>query len=159
MKKYISLIVLIILVSCSSSVEEDTQQDVVLDEIVTTTTQSQNNNSSTTTSINESYTFDNEFMSPFTGKELPRDIWFKRPRRVLAFKIDNNLNARPQSGIQEADSIFEILVEGGMTRFLAFFYDKTSDYLGPVRSARPTDPTLVRPYGGVLIVSGATEVY
>ena len=156
MKKYISLIVLTTLVSCSSSIEEDTQQDAAPDEIVTTVAQTQNNNSSTTTSINESYTFDNEFMSPFTGKELPRDIWFKRPRRVLAFKIDNNLNARPQSGIQEADSIFEILVEGGMTRFLAFFYDKTSDYLGPVRSARPTDPTLVRPYGGVLIVSGAT---
>ena len=39
-------------------------------------------------------------------------------------KIDNNINARPQSGIQESDGIFEILVEGGMTRFLAFFMIK-----------------------------------
>ena len=59
-------------------------------------------------------------MSPFTGLELPPEIWLKRPRRVIAFKIDNNLNARPQSGLQEADSVMEILVEGGMTRFLAF---------------------------------------
>jgi hypothetical protein len=43
-----------------------------------------------------------------------------------------------------------------MTRFLAFFYDNTSKYLGPIRSARPTDPTVVRPYGGTLVVSGAT---
>ena len=43
-----------------------------------------------------------------------------------------------------------------MTRFLAFFLDNTSKYLGPIRSARPTDPTMVRPYGGTLVVSGAT---
>ena len=34
--------------------------------------------------------------------------------------------------------------------------DKTSSYVGPIRSARPTDPNLVRPYGGILVVSGAT---
>ena len=95
-------------------------------------------------------------MSPFTGKELPPETWLNRPRRVIAFKIDNNINARPQSGLQEADAVHEILVEGGMTRFLAFFYDNTSKYLGPIRSARPTDPTVVRPYGGTLVVSGAT---
>ena len=50
----------------------------------------------------------------------------------------------------------EILVEGGMTRLLAFFMDNSSSYVGPIRSARPTDPTLVRPYGGILVVSGAT---
>ena len=60
-------------------------------------------------------------MSPFTGKELPPETWLKRPKRVIAFKIDNNINARPQSGLQEADAVHEILVEGGMTRFLAFF--------------------------------------
>ena len=44
-----------------------------------------------------------------------------------------------------------------MTRFLAFFLDNTSKYLGPIRSARPTDPTVVRPYDGTLVVSGATD--
>ena len=104
----------------------------------------------------ETYIFDSEKMSPFTGLEISPELWLKRPRRVIAFKIDNNLNARPQSGLQEADTVMEILVEGGMTRFLAFFMDKTSSYVGPIRSARPTDPTLVRPYGGILVVSGAT---
>ena len=158
MKKLHSLLLVIVFLACSSSAEiVDTTNDDK--DIVVTTTVATNNDSSaeiTTTSLVNTYNFDNEKMSPFTGIELPPELWLKRPRRVLAFKIDNNLNARPQSGLDQADSVFEILVEGGMTRFLAFFYDKTSDYLGPIRSARPTDPTLVRPYGGILVVSGAT---
>ncbi|MDC3278608.1 DUF3048 domain-containing protein, partial [Acidimicrobiia bacterium] len=108
------------------------------------------------TSVVEEYIFNIERMSALTGLEIAPELWLKRPRRVLAFKIDNNINARPQSGLQEADAVFELLVEGGMTRFLAFFHDKSSTYLGPVRSARPTDPTVIRPYGGTLVVSGAT---
>ena len=118
-----------------------------------------NNKTSTTTLPNEiieSYQFDMDKMSPFTGLVLDNEVWLQRPRRVIAFKIDNNFNARPQSGLQEADSVMEILVEGGMTRFLAYFMDKKSSYLGPIRSARPTDPTLISPYGGILVVSGAT---
>ena len=157
MKKVIVQILLMSLIACSATdVEDNTLQEIEPEEVTTTTIQDKNINTSTSTSIIETYSFNNEKMSPFTGIELPPELWLKRPRRVLAFKIDNNLNARPQSGIQEADSIVEILVEGGMTRFLAFYYDKTSDYLGPIRSARPTDPTIVRPYGGVLVVSGAT---
>jgi len=157
MKKVISSVVLLALVGCTTTNEvENTEQEIEPTEVTTTIIQDNNTKTSTSTSIVETYSFNNEKMSPFTGIELPPELWLKRPRRVLAFKIDNNLNARPQSGIQEADSIVEILVEGGMTRFLAFYYDKTSDYLGPIRSARPTDPTIVRPYGGVLVVSGAT---
>ena len=159
MKKILSLFLLIVLVACGSSDGDNISNDV------TTTTTTSNTPSTTTVNSNESttttaatiqYIFDVEKMSPFTGKELPPETWLNRPRRVVAFKIDNNINARPQSGLQEADAVHEILVEGGMTRFLAFFYDNTSKYLGPIRSARPTDPTVVRPYGGTLVVSGAT---
>ena len=158
MIKYKYLLLAFMMLSCSFPEANQETSNVENIDDVTTTTQiaNQDKNNSSTTSIVEQYIFDNEKMSPFTGLELPDELWLKRPRRVLAFKIDNNLNARPQSGLEDADSVHEILVEGGMTRFLAFFYDKTSDYLGPIRSARPTDPTLVRPYGGVLVVSGAT---
>ena len=159
MKKILSLFLLLVLVACGSSDGENS----VNDEITTTTTSTAPSTTTATTSESPStteatiqYTFDVEKMSPFTGKELPPETWLNRPRRVIAFKIDNNINARPQSGLQEADAVHEILVEGGMTRFLAFFYDNTSKYLGPIRSARPTDPTVVRPYGGTLVVSGAT---
>ena len=161
MKKSLITLLLLALVSCSSGdeISEDSNTSVSND-TPTTTSSSQKSDDTTTTSTTDpvfAYTFDVEKMSPFTGKELPPETWLLRPKRVIAFKIDNNINARPQSGLQEADAVHEILVEGGMTRFLAFFMDKTSAYLGPIRSARPTDPTLVRPYGGTLVVSGATD--
>ena len=150
------LLVFFLIVSCSTA---DTDEELVVEttQLTTTTTINSDTDSTTTTEAIISYEFDIERMSPLTGKELPPELWLNRPKRVLAFKIDNNINARPQSGLQEADSVFEILVEGGMTRFLAFFLDNTSKYLGPIRSARPTDPTVVRPYDGTLVVSGATD--
>lgn len=156
MKKFSILIIALVFVTCSTTSEETNTADTTSTTEAPTTTVQQTEESSTTTEPTIEYVFDVEKMSPFTGKELPPETWLKRPKRVIAFKIDNNIKARPQSGLQEADAVHEILVEGGMTRFLAFFYDNTSKYLGPVRSARPTDPTMVRPYGGTLVVSGAT---
>ena len=156
MKKFIILIVTLVFVACSAASDETITLDTTSTTEVPSTTVLQTDDSTTTTEPTIEYVFDVEKMSPFTGKELPPETWLKRPKRVIAFKIDNNIKARPQSGLQEADAVHEILVEGGMTRFLAFFYDNTSKYLGPIRSARPTDPTMVRPYGGTLVVSGAT---
>ena len=146
----------IVFVACSTTSEDPVAVDTTTTTEAPSTTVQQAEESTTTTEPTIEYVFDVEKMSPFTGKELPPETWLKRPKRVIAFKIDNNIKARPQSGLQEADAVHEILVEGGMTRFLAFFYDNTSKYLGPIRSARPTDPTMVRPYGGTLVVSGAT---
>jgi len=159
MKKNIIILLLLSLVACGSGTDEnESSADPIVESTTTTISGSENSQDTTTTTEPViQYVFDVEKMSPLTGKELPPEIWLNRPRRVIAFKIDNNINARPQSGLQEADSVHEILVEGGMTRFLAFFLDNTSKYLGPIRSARPTDPTLVRPYGGTLVVSGATD--
>lgn len=161
MKRFSFIFLLLVLVSCSSNSEDaiETSDTTVASTVGDSTETTVNSDNSTTTTVNDvfQYEFDIEKMSPFTGLELEPEIWLKRPRRAIAFKIDNNLNARPQSGLQEADAVYEVLVEGGMTRFLAFFLDKSSSYLGPIRSARPTDPTLVRPFGGTLVVSGATE--
>ena len=145
-------IAFILIASCTTGNDDAV---TVLDTAVQTTSTTVVSTATTESVI--SYSFDIEKMSPLTGKEIPPELWLNRPKRVLAFKIDNNINARPQSGLQEADSVFEILVEGGMTRFLALFLDNTSKYLGPIRSARPTDPTMVRPFDATLIVSGATD--
>lgn len=50
--------------------------------------------------------------------------------------IDNHRNAYPQSGLDKADRVYEILAEGGITRYLAIFHSQTVDKIGPVRSAR-----------------------
>ena len=148
-------LVFILIASCTTG--NDNAVDNVDTTIQTTSTTIIQSETSTTVESVISYNFDIEKMSPLTGKELPPELWLNRPKRVLAFKIDNNINARPQSGLQEADSVYEILVEGGMTRFLALFLDNTSKYLGPIRSARPTDPSVIRPYDATLVVSGATD--
>ncbi len=75
-------------------------------------------------------------------------------RRVVAVKMDNHPGARPQSGIQEADAVFELLVEAGLTRFIGLFLQSDSEYYGPIRSLRPTDPELVKPLGATLQISG-----
>lgn len=72
----------------------------------------------------------------------------------IAVKIDNTSNGRPQVGIAAADIVFEELVEGGVTRYLAVFQTAVPDEIGPVRSGRPQDADLVRSLGGVFVFSG-----
>ena len=91
--------------------------------------------------------------SPVNGMPMPSN---SNNSIVIGIKNDNNVRARPQSGPQSADAVVEVLVEGGMTRFINIFYQSDTSYHGPIRSARPTDPTILRPLGGVLVASGAT---
>ena len=90
--------------------------------------------------------------SPLNGLGVADDSLLER--RVLAVKIDNHPDARPQSGLQEADAVYELLVEAGLTRFIALFLQSDSAYVGPIRSVRPTDPTLVKPLNGTMQISG-----
>lgn len=58
-------------------------------------------------------------------------------RPVTAVMIENSLDARPQSGLNQAGVVFEAIAEGGITRFMALYQDQTPSYIGPVRSVRP----------------------
>lgn len=75
-------------------------------------------------------------------------------RRVVAVKIDNHPDARPQSGLQDAEAVIELIVEAGLTRFIALYHVTDSDYIGPVRSVRPTDPGLLKPLDPTFQFSG-----
>lgn len=72
------------------------------------------------------------YPSPFTGVLSEEEI-LARP--VLA-TINNHPLARPQSGISQADIVYEFLAEGNVTRFLALFQSEQPDKIGPIRSAR-----------------------
>ncbi len=66
-----------------------------------------------------------------------KDAWSKR--RPLAVMIENSPSARPQSGLTNADVVYEALAEGGITRFMGLFYcaaQKDDVTLAPIRSAR-----------------------
>ncbi len=80
-------------------------------------------------------------LSPFTGEPV------KSLGPVLAVKIDNIVYARPQTGINEADIVYVLPVEGGLTRFLAIFSSHFPPVIGPVRSARRDDLQLLGQFG------------
>jgi hypothetical protein len=90
-------------------------------------------------------------LDPFTGEPV------KSLGPVLAVKIDNIVYARPQTGLQSADLVYVIPVEGGLTRFMAVYSSHVPPVIGPVRSARQSDLDLLRQFGRPAFAwSGAT---
>ena len=66
-----------------------------------------------------------------------KDIWSEK-RPIVAI-IENHQESRPQSGLSRADVVYEIVAEGGITRFLSVFYCGIADneyVIGQIRSAR-----------------------
>jgi hypothetical protein len=94
-------------------------------------------------------------VAPLTGKPVSGDVG-NRP--ALSVKIDNSGVARPQTGLDAADVVFEELTEGGITRFLAVFQSQLPPEVGPIRSVRAVDPALLTPLGGVFAYSGGTPL-
>ena len=54
----------------------------------------------------------------------------------ISIMIENASACRPQTGLQQADVVYEALAEGNITRFMAIFNDTTPEVVGPVRSTR-----------------------
>ncbi len=77
---------------------------------------------------------------PLTG--LPITDPALAARSAMVVKIDNHLDARPQSGLNEADIVFEENVEL-LTRFAAVFQSQGADPVGPIRSGRTQDVALL----------------
>lgn len=77
---------------------------------------------------------------PLTGLTVEDPAMAARP--ALAVKIDNHPAARPQSGLNKADVVFEENVEG-ITRFIAVLHSQGSDPVGPIRSGRTQDIDLL----------------
>ncbi len=86
---------------------------------------------------------------PLTGLPATDPTNLKRP--ALVVKIDNadgngaGNQARPQIGLNQADVVYEEMVEGSVTRLAAIFHSTDSDPVGPVRSARTTDIAVFTP--------------
>jgi hypothetical protein len=92
-----------------------------------------------------------QLLSPFTGEPV------SELGPVLAVKIDNIAQARPPTGLTEADIIYILPVEGGLSRIFAVFSSHFPPVIGPVRSAREDDLELLRQFGRpAFAYSGAT---
>jgi hypothetical protein len=78
--------------------------------------------------------------------------------RPIAVVVENHNQARPQSGLTDADIIYETLAEGGITRFLAIFQTHQPKEIGPIRSARPYFNFLANSWRAVYAhVGGSTQ--
>jgi hypothetical protein len=81
---------------------------------------------------------------PLTGEPLENPSIMNRP--ALAVKIGTSSVGRPQTGINQADVLIEARVEG-ITRLMAVFHSQEAIPLGPVRSARSSDPNILANFG------------
>jgi hypothetical protein len=98
----------------------------------TQTTESKNEK--TEEQIRQSVTAPPAAKNPLTGLSMAKE---REGRRPFAVMVENEKSARPQSGLDKADVVYEILTEGGITRFLAVYLGEDAEEIGPVRSARP----------------------
>lgn len=108
---------------------------------VVTTTTTTSTTTSTTTTIPEEPTAVMALTGMPVNAEDP-DVAAKLATPALAVKIDNAPEAQPQVGIQDADVVVEVMVEG-ISRYIAVFQSHVPDEVGPVRSARTSDPDIL----------------
>ena len=108
-------------------------------EVAGTTTTS-TTTTTTTTTVPEGV------VAPLTGIRLPVEDAARLARPALAVKVDNDPKASPQQGLEAADLVVELRVEG-ISRFMAVFHSRDVDSVGPTRSARTSDPDLLAMFG------------
>lgn len=94
-------------------------------------------------------------VAPLTG--LPDPTGVAQGRAALTVKIENTPIARPQQGLDAADVVYEEVVEGGITRFAAMYQSISTTTVGPIRSVRLTDQSIVWPVGGIFAYSGGAR--
>lgn len=91
--------------------------------------------------------------NPITGELYPENAippWITN--RPLGVMVNNHPDARPQSALGSADLVYEMVAEGGITRFLAFYLTNTPEKIGPVRSIREYYLMIVKELGDAMIM-------
>ena len=91
---------------------------------------------------------------PLRGTEAPSADATKR--RPVVVRVPNDPSARPQSGLADADIVFEMLVEGGITRYAVVFHSRDAQTVGPIRSARLSDLHYLPMLRGILAHVGGS---
>lgn len=93
------------------------------------------------------------FETPLSG--IKTDVLdSKRP--VTGIVVENSPDARPQSGLDQAEVVFEAIAEGGITRFITFWQAEQPEKIGPIRSARPHFNQWVLSYDASYVHAGGS---
>jgi hypothetical protein len=147
----LALLLCLVAAACSGAAASPdpitlTTPSVLVPDSTTTTVPATTTTSTTTPSTT---TLDPGPPAPLTG--LTGDV---SDQQVLIAKLSNAPKGRPQAGINEADLVMEVLVEGGIGRWLAVFQTSYPETVGPVRSLREVDPKLAAPFDARFLSSG-----
>lgn len=93
--------------------------------------------------------------NPLTGEPVAEDVSAERPVAVM---LNNLREAQPQQGNGQADIIYEVLAEGGITRMLGIYQSvNEAGILGSVRSARPYYIELALGHDAIFVHAGGSE--
>lgn len=82
-------------------------------------------------------------VSLYTGEQLSKEEMTNLPFMAI---VENSSLSRPQSGLSEADLVYETMAEGGIPRFLVLFQKNTPEKIGPIRSIRPYFISIAQEY-------------
>lgn len=152
------LLVLCLLSGCTGMPEETTAHQTPSTEATKETTNTTESTAGAIENTTEATEGNTEapllFRHPLNGQPLDAP-WLGRATAVV---INNIQAALPQYGISQADIIYELETEGGITRLLAVFSDlQNVDTIGPVRSARTFYNNIALSHDAVLIHCGGSE--
>ena len=139
----VALAVVMVAAACSSNAQPP--------KAAATTTTTSTTTSTTTTTVAPGPP------SPLTGVPTNAGTAANLGRPALAMKIDNSVQAMPQSGLNDTDVVIELRVEG-ISRLMAVFHTNDAALVGPTRSARFSDPDVLALFGRPLFGwSGAND--
>lgn len=93
---------------------------------------------------------------PLSGVEPVNAAVLARP--AVAVKVENNPVAYPLAGLEQAELVYEELVEGGQTRFMAIYHCSDATKVGAVRSSRQVDPAIMSPTTQILAAAGGNDI-
>lgn len=86
----------------------------------------------------------------FTKTEMEK----MKKRRPVAVMINNHVQGRPQTGLNEADIVYEAVTESGITRYMAIYWSNGPKVVGPIRSARQYFIEWLSPFDALYIHDG-----
>ncbi|WP_040949126.1 DUF3048 domain-containing protein [Gorillibacterium massiliense] len=95
----------------------------------------------------------NPYTFPLTGLGSMTEL----NTRPFLVTVENSPAARPQSGLDKADIVYEVLAEGEITRFLAIFQSQQPTIIGPVRSMRPYFVEIGHGLDAILVHAGWSQ--
>lgn len=89
----------------------------------------------------------------FTKAEMAK----LQKRRPVVVMINNHTEGRPQSGLNDADIVYEAVTESGITRYMAIFWSDGTPIAGPIRSARQYFLEWLSPFDPIFIHDGCAQ--